>query len=85
MGHESPHAGLLGRPQAKARYGFSLPHNARNVTWSVSGTRGCCDSGRITKTGWRTGDHYDVRVRVTNWRSYTINRASVTYTTTVHR
>jgi subtilisin family serine protease len=74
-----------GGRQATARYGFSLPHNARNVTWSVSGTRGCCDSGRIIKTGWRTGDHYDVRVRVTGWRSYTVNRASVTYTTTIHR
>ena len=75
-----------GGREAAVRYGFTIPSNATNVTWSAPGTRGCCDNGRVTKTGTRTSStHFDVRVRVTNWASYTINRATVTYTTRVHR
>lgn len=71
---------------AAVRYGFALPANARNVTWSVSGERGCCDNGRVIKTGTRTSArHFDVRVTVTNWAAYTVNHASVTYTKTVRR
>ena len=68
-----------------ARYGFSLPSNATNVTWKAVGERGCCDNGLVQKTAWRTGDHFDVQVRVTDWAMYTVDRATVTYTTAHHR
>ena len=74
-----------GGRQAVANYGFVLPHNASNVTWNVAGVRGCCSNGRVARTGTRTGDHFNVRVRVTNWASYTVNRVNVTYSTTVRR
>lgn len=74
-----------GGRQAVANYRFNVPNNARNVTWNVRGDRGCCDNGQVVKTGTRTGDHFNVRVRVTNWAAYTVDRASVTYTTTVRR
>ncbi len=75
-----------GGHHATARYGFSLPHNARRVSWSVRGSRGCCDNGRVTKTGKRTSaGHHRVVVKVTNWASYTVRRVSVSYTTRVHR
>ena len=71
--------------QAVARYGFSLPSNATNLTWKVAGERGCCDNGLVQKTAWRTGNHFDVQVRVTDWAMYTVDRASVIYTITVRR
>jgi hypothetical protein len=74
-----------GGREAVARYGFSLPNTARNVTWSVAGERGCCWNGTVRRTAWRTGNHVDVRVRVTNWAAYTVDRVRVTYTTAVRR
>jgi hypothetical protein len=75
-----------GGREAVARYGFTLPGNAHNVTWGMGGSRGCCSNGRVIKTGNRTrATHFDVRVTVTNWAAYSVNRASVTYTTAVKR
>jgi len=75
-----------GGRQATARYGFALPSNARNIVWAVGGQRGCCNNGRVIKTGTRTNaTHYNVQVRVTNWASYEIRRANVTYTSAVRR
>ena len=69
-----------------ARYGFTLPRNARNVDWGMSGTRGCCSNGRVIKTGNRpSATHFDVRIKVTNWAAYEVHRARVTYTTKVKR
>ena len=51
-----------GGREAVARYNsFDLPSGARNVSWSVTGERNCCE-GRVNRTGWRTGNQYDVRV-----------------------
>ena len=75
-----------GGRQAVARYGFTLPRDARNLTWGMRGERGCCSDGRVIKTGTRpSATHYDVRVKVTNWAAYTVHRASITYTTKIHR
>lgn len=75
-----------GGREGVARYGFTLPRNARNVTWGMSGTRGCCSNGRVIKTGKRpSATHFDVRVKVTNWAAYEVDRARVTYTTKVKR
>ena len=70
-----------GGSYATANYRVSVPANAHNVTWSVSGYQGCCDEGTIHKTGTReSSTTYRVSVKVTDWRSYTITRVKVTYT-----
>ena len=75
-----------GGREAVANYGFRLPSNARNVTWEVRGERNCCNNGRVVKSGQRTSDtRFGVRVRVTNWASYTVRAVYVDYTTTVRR
>jgi hypothetical protein len=75
-----------GGREGVARYGFTLPRNARNVTWGMAGSRGCCSNGRVIKTGNRpSATHFDVRIKVTNWAAYTVDRARVTYTTAVRR
>lgn len=61
-------------------YNFRLPDGARNVSWSVTGERGCCSDGRIVKAGTRSGNRVSVKVKVTGWRSYTVKRVFVTYT-----
>lgn len=66
---------------AQATYRFSLPRDARNVDWAVRGRNECCNVGRVTKTGKRTSaTSFLVTVRVTNWRSFVVRRARVTYT-----
>jgi len=75
-----------GGSYALADYGFAVPRNATNLTWSTSGERGCCTNGRLIRNGVRTSaTHYNVRVKVTNWASYTVRRVSVTYTHKVVR
>ena len=58
---------------------------AFNIDWSVRGTRGCCDDGRVIKTGTRDGRSFDIRVRVTGWASYTVKGVTLAYTYRVRR
>lgn len=71
---------------ARARYDFSLPSNATSVVWRVSGVAGCCDDGVIRRTGVKSGARgFRVEVYVSESRSFTVNHATVTYTTAVRR
>jgi hypothetical protein len=78
-----PHGNQLdcwGGRYAQATYNLRVPRNARIVSWFARGYRGCCDNGRVIKTGHRIRpDRYQVRVRVTNWAAFTVTRAGVTY------
>jgi len=66
--------------------GSGLARNATNVRWSMAGTRGCCDNGRVIKTGTRTSPIFcQVRVKVTNWAEYTVRRVTVSYDHLVQR
>lgn len=66
---------------AQATYKFTIPTNAKNLSWRVRGEQNCCDSGQLTRTGKRTSARaFRVQVRVTYWRSYTVRRVSVSYT-----
>jgi len=77
--------GDTNRDYAIARYGFGIPSNSRNITWSVAGTRGCC-TGQVIKTASRpTSSSYRVVVKVTNMAEYEIRKATINYTTTVLR
>ena len=65
---------------AQATYRFAIPANARNLVWRVRGEKGCCDEGKLTRTGTRVSPRsYRIVVRVTNWRAFTVRRASVSY------
>ena len=65
---------------AKARYGFSIPSSAYNISWGVTGYQGCCSGGSISKTGTRpTSTYYRGSVKVTDWRSYTVEKVRITY------
>jgi len=65
---------------AQANYNFATPANAYNLSWGVSGSSGCCDGGTITRWVTRpSATAYNVHVKVTSWRSYTIDRVRVTY------
>lgn len=65
---------------AQATYRFAIPRNATNVTWRVRGEVNCCDGGKIIRTGTRLAPRsYRVMVKVTNWRSFTVSRVSVSY------
>jgi len=80
------HLDCWGGRYALADYGFSLPRNAYNLSWSVTGSRGCCSNGLVIKKGVRTRPtHYNLRVKVTNWASYTVRDVTVTYTHKVLR
>jgi len=71
---------------ALANYRFAVPSNATNVTFAVRGERGCCTNGRVIKTGSRVSStRYNVRVKVTNWASFTVREVSLTYTQAVRR
>lgn len=65
---------------ARATYQFRLPASARNITWDVYGTRGCCSDGRVRFRGWRVNNRaVRVSTTVTNWRSYEVREVAVTY------
>jgi hypothetical protein len=69
---------------AEAIYRFSLPANAFDVAWGVSGQAYCCSTGQLIRTGTRiTSTSYAIRVKVTYARSYAVNRARVSYSTRV--
>jgi len=66
---------------AQATYGFSLPSNARHVSWGVSGYQACCFSGSLATWARRpSSTSYVVHVRVTGPRAYVVERVRVTYT-----
>jgi hypothetical protein len=68
------------------KYNFTLPQNARNISWAGNGSHGFGWDGRIIKDGDRIGPkRFQVSVTVTGWEAYSIKRASVTYTTAVRR
>lgn len=70
-----------GGSYAKVNYRFAIPSNAYNIRWGVTGFQGCCSTGVIAKTGTRpTSRSYRVSVKVTNWRSYSVQGVRVTYT-----
>jgi flagellar hook assembly protein FlgD len=69
---------------AQVGYRFKVPTDAHNLTWDVTGHRGCCSPGLVSLTGKRTSPtSYVVTVKVTNWRSYTIRRVELDYRHTV--
>jgi flagellar hook assembly protein FlgD len=70
-----------GGSHAQADYGFSIPANAYNLGWSVSGYKGCCSDGTTSKWSTRTSStSYRVSVKVTGWHDYTITAVRLTYT-----
>jgi hypothetical protein len=69
---------------AQMTYTFRIPSNARRVGWNVAGATStadiCCD-GSISRTGSRTSaTRMVLRARVTGWRAWDVQKASVTYT-----
>jgi hypothetical protein len=65
---------------ARVTYSFTIPSNATNVSWNTSGSRPPADFCCITRTGSRPRSNlYQVRVQVTGWRAYTVNRAWIHY------
>jgi hypothetical protein len=82
-----PHGNNLdcwGGNYAQATYTFRIPRNASNLTWFARGERNCCSNGRVIKSGTRIApERYQVRVRVTNWASFTVRKAGISYRTRV--
>ena len=70
----------LGGKVALARYRFSLPADARGISRSIRGSIGCCSPGTVSRT-W-SGNR--ATIRVTNRRSYSVRRVSVSYWTQVN-
>jgi hypothetical protein len=69
-----------GGAYAQATYRLRIPTNARVTGWYAGGERGCCDNGRVIKTGKRIAPgRFEIRVRVTNWASFTVTRVGVSY------
>ena len=69
-----------GGEYASATYRLALPRSASNLDWSVSGYQGCCDRGTISKSGTRLNrTTFEIAMRVTIWRSYTIQSVRVAY------
>jgi hypothetical protein len=68
-----------GGSYAEARYRFSLPADARNVSRSISGSINCCRPG----TASRRWSGNTAIVHVTNWRAYTVRRVTIDYQTKV--
>ena len=65
---------------ATARLAFSIPSSAKNLSWSVSGRAYCCSTGRIYRWAARPySTRYEVKVKVTRWRSYDVRRATISY------
>jgi hypothetical protein len=61
-------------------YRFRIPASARKLHWSVTGRRGCCSEGSLTKSGSPGPRSFTVTVKATGWKSYTIHRVAVSYT-----
>jgi hypothetical protein len=66
-----------GGSYARARYRFSLPDDARNITRTIRGSTGCCAFTNSTVRRSWSGNR--ATVTVTNWRAYTIKRVKITY------
>jgi hypothetical protein len=65
---------------ARAGYHFHMHSHAFNISSRVSGYQGCCSEGQIIRDGRRTdNDSYSMVVKITNWRSYTVNAVRLTY------
>lgn len=78
-----PHGNFLdcwGGNYAQASYRFPVPANAVVTDWWAYGSRSCCDTGRVIRTGERVAPRaFRVRVRVTNWAAFTVTKAGITY------
>ncbi|KQZ67263.1 hypothetical protein [Nocardioides sp. Root151] len=75
------HLDCWGGAYAQASYNFAIPANARNIRWAVGGYSLCCDSGRLIRTGTRVSPtRFMVRVKVTYWRSFVVERVRLRYT-----
>ena len=78
-----PHGNELdcwGGAYAQATYRVRVPADARITGWFAGGQRGCCDIGRVIKTGKRVSPGvFQVRVRVTDWSAFTVTRVGVSY------
>ena len=72
-----------GGTYAQVTYRFKLPKSARSIRWRARGERTSLDSccrGTITKSGTRLGRRtFLVRVKVTQWRAWQVNAATVKY------
>lgn len=63
-----------------------MPRKAFDLRRFTYGEYGCCDRGRVTVFGTRTSPTtYKTTVRVTNWRSYTVEWADLHYKYKVRR
>jgi hypothetical protein len=75
-----------GGRHATAVYNYRVPRKAFDLRRFIYGEYGCCDRGRVTVSGTRTGPAtYATTVRVTNWRSYTVEWADLHYKYKVRR
>lgn len=68
---------------ARMSFGFAVPADAWDLTWSVSGERSsldrCCN-GSVRKTGARPSrTRYVVTTTVTGWRAYWVHAATLRY------
>jgi FlgD Ig-like domain len=73
-------ADCWGGSYAQVNYRLGIPSNAYNLSAYVNGAQGCCDEGVINKWGTRVSSTiYRISVKVTDWRSYTVNYVRVTY------
>jgi len=68
-----------------ANYGFSLPRNARNLTWHVTGRHGFGFDGHIYKTFSHGRVSARVAVKVNGWEAYGVKRVVIGYSTTAMR
>lgn len=71
-----------GGRHARVGYGFYLPYELgmRGLSWWVRGTTGCCNPGRVIKSGKRTRPHrLWISVKVTNWRAFDVHRVGYKY------
>jgi hypothetical protein len=72
-----------GGKYAIAKYRFTIPATAKNLSWDAQGHKDsddiCC-RGVITKSGKRLdAKHFLVTVKVTGWRAYVVKYADVYY------
>lgn len=71
---------------ARAVYVYRVPRTAFGFRRQIYGEVNCCDDGRITRVGQRTGPRtYRTTITVTDWRSYTVEWADLRYKYTVRR